>query len=151
MRKARGVLPEERDVARAVFFGSIEHGGIHRRVSKGGGGVRHLPGKNSWGSLSLSETDPSLSLAAPRPRDRGHYGRRIHLDPSLLRSPKHYGKRQGPPDWPTMTGKARHPPYRRGAFGVRPHQMVLSARPGRCAGSVLPDHLVAARQGEGAR
>ena len=32
-----------------------------------------------------------------------------------------------------------------------PHQMVWPARPGRCAGFVLLDHLVAVRQGGGAR
>ena len=32
---------------------------------------------------------------------------------------------------------------------MRPDQMVLSARPGRCAGSVFSDDLVATRQGEG--
>ena len=42
-RKTRGGLPEEHDVTLAVFFDSVERGGIHRRVSKGGRGVRHLP------------------------------------------------------------------------------------------------------------
>ena len=92
LRKSRGGLPEEHDVARAVLFGGVERGSI-RRVSKGRGGVRHVPGK-TVGGLSLSETDPSLSFAPPRPRDRGHYGRRIRLDRSHLQSPKHYGKRE---------------------------------------------------------
>ena len=49
--KQGGGLPEEHDGAREEFFGSVERGGIHRRVSKGGGGVKHLPGK-TVGSLS---------------------------------------------------------------------------------------------------
>ena len=52
--KVRRELPEEHDVARAVFFGSVERGGTCRRVSKGGGGVRHLPGK-TVGGFSISQ------------------------------------------------------------------------------------------------
>ena len=150
MRKARGGMPEKDDVARAVFFGgSDENGGIHRRVSKGGGGVRHLPGK-TVGSLSLRETDPSLSLASTGPRDRGHFGRRIRLDRSRLRFPKHYKKRQGAPDGSTLTGRARHPPYRRGAFVVRLHQCIISTA--RAAWGVRSsDHHVTTRLGKGAR
>ena len=92
-----------------------------------------------------------MSLASPGSRDQGHYGRRIRLDQSRLRFTKQYGKRQGARDWSTLTRRARHPLYRRGALSVGPHQMGLSARPGRLAGSVLSDHIVASCLGKGVR
>ena len=102
-------------------------------MSKGGGGSDTFPDK-TVGGLSLSETDPNLSLASPRPRVRGHYRRRICLDRSRLRFPKLYGKRQEAPDWFTLAGKARHPSYRRGAFGVRPHKWCCRHDPGGARG-----------------
>ena len=107
------------------------------------------PKKQSGVSFALWETVPDLSLVAPGPPDRGHYGRRVRLDRSG--NPERYGQRQGASDWSTLAERARHPPYRRGASGVRPNQMVLSARSGRRAESVLSDHLVATRLAKGAR
>ena len=138
----------------------LSHGvvdALHATVAVGVVGARHdfwhaeelVHGKRV--GVSLFETDANLSLASPLPSVRGHLGKRIPLDWSRLRFPKQYGKRQGAPDWSTLTGKARHPSYRRGIISVRPHQMVLSARPGRHTGSVLSDHLVATCQGKGAR
>ena len=106
--------------------------------------------ENGWGPLSFPEAASNLSLASRQLRVRGHCGRLIRQDQSRLSFPKHCGERQGAPDWSTLTGNARHPSYRRGAFAMRPDQMVLSARPGRCAGSGFSDDLVATRQGEGA-
>ena len=97
--------------------------------------------------VSLWETDLTLSPPSPGPRDRDHCGRRIRLDRSRLWFPKHYEKRQGASDWSTLTEKARHPPYKRDVFGVGPHALVLSVRPGQRSGSVLSDHLVANRLG----
>ena len=96
-------------------------------------------------SLSLGETAPSLPLALPGPCHRGRGGRCIRLNRPCLRSPRHFGEGQGAPDRSTLTGWARHPPRRREAFEVGPQKMVLSARPGRYAGSVASDHLVVAR------
>ena len=59
MRKAGRGPPEKHHVARVVFFGPVESGGITRLVSKGGRGVRHLPGKTVRGlshSLTLIPT-----------------------------------------------------------------------------------------------
>ena len=67
LSKARGGLPEESDDACTLVVGSVERGGIRRRVSKGGYGVRHLPGKTVL--FSLLESDPSLSLTSLRPRE----------------------------------------------------------------------------------
>ena len=148
-KKQEGGLPEEHHVVRVVFLSSIERGGVHRRVSKGEGCVIPSSGK-TVGGLSLWETDPSLSLASTGPRDRGHFGRRIRLDRSRLRFPKHYKKRQGAPDGSTLTGRARHPPYRRGAFVVRLHQCIISTA--RAAWGVRSsDHHVTTRLGKGAR
>ena len=53
LRKARGGLPKESGDACALFISNVKRGGIRPRVSKGGDGVRHLPGK-TVGGLSLS-------------------------------------------------------------------------------------------------
>ena len=55
-RKATGGLPEEHNVARDVFFGSVERGSIRRHVSEGGGGVSADGCTNFY--VSLCRTPP---------------------------------------------------------------------------------------------
>ena len=85
------------------------------------------------GGFSLWEIDPSLFLISPGLHDRGHYGRRtFRLDRSRLRVRKHKGKRQGAPDWSTLSGRPRHQPYRQGRVGVCPSNgVVRTARAAR--------------------
>ena len=50
LRKARRGQPGKNYVVRAVFFGSVENGGIHRRLSKAG---------------MVSDTSPEKQLGVP--------------------------------------------------------------------------------------
>ena len=52
-RNARGGLPETTMSHVQYSLVCAERGGIHRR--EGGGGVRRLSGKNSWGFLPLGD------------------------------------------------------------------------------------------------
>ena len=53
LQNERRGLPENHYVVRVVLFGTVENGGIPRLVNKGGGGIRHFPGK-TVGGLSHS-------------------------------------------------------------------------------------------------
>ena len=93
------------------------------------------------------ETDPNLSLAS-RPRDRGRSGWRICLNRSRLRFPTCCGKRQGAPDWSTLTGWARHPPRMRGHLECVSSKLCCQHCPGgaRCLFfQITSSRLVSAR------
>ena len=96
------------------WVGSNAEVSIVARVEEAGGVSYTSPEKQV--GVSLWETSPSLFLAPPGPRHWGRVGRRIRLERSCLPSPRYFGEGQGAPDQSTLTGWARHPPYRREAF-----------------------------------
>lgn len=114
LRKPTGGLQETRDVARAVCSSNVEHGGIIRRVSKGGECAIHVPGKQLRVSLSLGgRSQPVFSLAG----SSSGQGLEAHSPgPIALAVPETSREGAGAPDRSTLTRGARHPPYRRGAL-----------------------------------
>ena len=102
LRKARGELPKDHDVARAVLLGRIKSGGTHRRARRSGGNIKHIPAKAVGGLLSLgygfqpasclakaSSSRPGWEAHSPGPdvsaapetfRERAGGSRPVHLD-----------------------------------------------------------------------
>ena len=116
-------------------------------MSRGGG---YDFGKQLGVSLSMARLSQSVSsLAEPPFLGPGRKAHSSGLVDAAVPGLLFVEKGQEAPDQSILTRWARHPSCRRGALWMGPPKVVLSARYGRCARSVLSDHLDASRPGMG--